>query len=103
MGYLKKNKMGLRLLEKKFDELERKELEIYNYYDLNNKTSKRHVWIDDLKQDYQRDIKNFAFPRYNLQRKFLKKRIQEKEEIEVKVKKYMNELKKQKNEIIESY
>jgi len=76
--------MGLRLLERKFKALEEDERRIYDYYDLQKPHKKQHVWIKELRDDYEEDIKNFAFPRYNLARKFLKRQCDDYERISKK-------------------
>lgn len=73
--------MGLRLLERKFKALEEEERRIYDYYDLQKPRKNQHVWIKELRDDYTEDIKNFAFPRYNLARKFLKRQAEDFEKI----------------------
>lgn len=83
--------MGLRLIERKFKALEEEERKIYDYFDLNKKHSNQHPWLDEMRNDYKKDLENFgeffsgwlkfglqsaskvrsdsvAFPRFNLKR-----------------------------------
>ena len=52
--------MGLRLIEKKFQDLEKEEKEIHDYFDLNKKHKNQHPWLDEMRKDYKNDMKNFG-------------------------------------------
>jgi hypothetical protein len=52
--------MGLRLIERKFKALEEEEREIYDYFDLNKKHTNQHPWLDEMRNDYKKDLENFG-------------------------------------------
>lgn len=58
--------MSLALINKKFDELNKKEKEIHDYFDPINIHKNQHPNIKDLRDDYNDDFKNYGFNRSQL-------------------------------------
>ncbi|KRX04612.1 hypothetical protein PPERSA_04427 [Pseudocohnilembus persalinus] len=58
--------MSLALVNKKFDVLNEKERKLHNYYDPVNKHTKQHPNIEDIREDYKEDFKNYGFNRFQV-------------------------------------
>jgi predicted dithiol-disulfide oxidoreductase (DUF899 family) len=56
--------MGLRMIENKFKALEKREKELYEYFDVTRKHKRQHPWIEDIKEDFKLDLQNFGKSRF---------------------------------------
>jgi hypothetical protein len=69
--------MSISFVNRKFEALAAKEKAVNDYYDPLNRKGKQHPNIKDLRDDYNEDLQNYGFSKYQL-----KKEIEEQKQTE---------------------